>query len=943
MAATTLDDPSIPAPTSLVDVLSGDIQYLYFLRRLQRNGLIPQLNALANVTLLAPVNSAFAYDDSNVFASENDFDRYVIDLVVVVGSLPNSTLVYTTLNSKQHYVDVSPNFDDKEYVIDEVAAIVEEDVYAKHQRSYVQAIDHLLPLKPSLCELLINSSIEEVHGKSIRIAKQLFQLLFAPTSRKFEGMGSCSNFFGKASTLFLPSDEAFGSLPPLLVTYYTSLYESMTNPAYNTKKEAIRELQLDVATFLRHWVVRPPIIGVNGTNASHFSVSGEVNYKPVLSGQNIVVNGVLVALSSVLADGIVHVISDVDYFSKLHIPTVSLVPRKALYGLHYSNFVREMLFRKLHHLIDGSTTDQTVFLEAALRDDISEEVRDVGASSFGARQSILYKFANEALEFDFPQNSTLNRLVNTNLCSKSKLGLCYRVKVSASYNETGHIHVTLNDDIDVILPPYVAEGTVIYITDDELDTPPSLKHALGTLISNGAVPRHLEHIEIDKRACLDTIGYLRKNGLFSLADSGHGFTAFLPCAKRTSRGPNAWNQLGLVLNHLESHPHHFKRVLEGLFLKDLVYSDFGLDDDADTELVTKNLNGEKVKVVESFYDGDTSHLVRVNDTLLLIPLNSDVLFNQGVVHIVDRVVLPDEFAVSLGDLIATTDDPLYKAFSIRKLLDAAPHVRHALNLDGVGNTPYSILVPTPESLQDFNITTEFSQLVRFLQFHLIPNSELPHLLECVNFVHGLGPIATNLTGVHIECGHDLAHTKAYIHLRNDFVAQGYNKDHEVKVLNHGCTSFGDNASCVFLIDKPLSLQWLEKNNDGFLHVHLGFVSVGLGIILGVLLFGGVVLSVAVCFSKPKKATKVDSIDYNPLPRAGPSFMRVTSDDTTPHTPYDGGYETDDDMLRAELERLLPTGRKKRGTNYGATHRSPSAPRVIKANKLYQRDVNFPNF
>ena len=34
------------------------------------------------------------------------------------------------------------------------------------------------------------------------------------------------------------------------------------------------------------------------------------------------------------------------------------------------------------------------------------------------------------------------------------------------------------------------------------------------------------------------------------------------------------------------------------------------------------------------------------------------------------------------------------------------------------------MIPTAESLKDFNITTSMKDLLRFIDFHLIPNSEV---------------------------------------------------------------------------------------------------------------------------------------------------------------------------------------------------------------------------
>lgn len=58
-----------------------------------------------------------------------------------------------------------------------------------------------------------------------------------------------------------------------------------------------------------------------------------------------------------------------------------------------------------------------------------------------------------------------------------------------------------------------------------------------------------------------------------------------------------------------------------------------------------------------------------------LPLNSDVLFNQGVIHVVNKVILPYDFYIPINDLIATTFDALLPDFSITRLLDVFPDIK----------------------------------------------------------------------------------------------------------------------------------------------------------------------------------------------------------------------------------------------------------------------------
>ena len=44
-----------------------------------------------------------------------------------------------------------------------------------------------------------------------------------------------------------------------------------------------------------------------------------------------------------------------------------MIARKSLYALHYSNFVDELYFRSLGHLVDGSSQNQSIFLDVNQR------------------------------------------------------------------------------------------------------------------------------------------------------------------------------------------------------------------------------------------------------------------------------------------------------------------------------------------------------------------------------------------------------------------------------------------------------------------------------------------------------------------------------------------------------------------------------------------------
>lgn len=1076
-ATSTSSEEPVPSPSSIIDILSSDVQYSYFLRILQRNGMIPIINTLLNVTLLAPVNLAFAANKNpHDFDNANALSRYIVNQVFRVGYLSKDEIIFNTLyknGSHSYSISIKPNLITKEYIIDNDAAIIESDIYAKHQRSYIQAIDHLLPPKPSICELLLKDN----DATSFLIIQKLFILLFdASLTEKINSKKkkknallpeSCDDFLKSVNTLLIPSDTLLkSSLSDTHLQYYLTLYSSIHNDNFSTSKQAIRDIRRDIVSLIKNFMIPDEVGGVNGTDHQKYkSVGDAIKFKlnwNYLSHELVMNDDFKATNSLVLADGIMHVFDtikdDANFIKDLNVPIIALTPKNVLYAHHYSKFVRELKFRKLNHLIDGTTWNQTLFIDVNHKDDIQEEdeqpedskqlsifgeddtdsILDVDSilerelllheesdsnltpfeplsyvygSSFSAKQSLLYLFIDESCDVDqiTKEKPRFDRIYNTKLCSKSKIGSCFRLKISASFDAVHNRTVTtVNDDISVISEPIKAvNNNIVYIVKKEIDTPLSFKHSLGTLISNGVIQRHLEHIEIDKKSCLATLGYLNDYDLLLLDDNGKGYSVFFPCrdtviqdklegmdegskdiapvlSKKGLQG--TWESLGLILNYLESHPKVFKEILKGLFLEGTIYSDFGLFDDANTTTISKSLRGDMINISEYYFDGGFNHYISLNETALSIPLNSDILFNQGVIHIIDKVILPDNFQVSLYDLIKTTEDNSFSKFTFLKLIEAYPKLKNVLGLDKKkGQNEYSLLIPTAESLNDFNITTNFEDLFNFLEFHLVPKTSLGPLIDCItqsNHSHRSESyvVKTNYSDTELRCYHDDSNGKNFLqYIKADTTAEisGYNKDHRVRVLSHGCTSlhhkYDEDLSCVFLIDKPLNLNWLKKDDDNtFLHIHLGFISIGIGIILGLILFGivmlGVVLSLGQSKSNDNKSfpngVLHDSTDST-FVRMGPSYMRVQGDDSVTSNLLDRGYETDDDdLLRNEREYLLPMhGRKRRGMpRYGATlglptrvlgSREPTAmppstpgnnqtaPRTIKNNVLsnLQRERN----
>ncbi|KAI5970812.1 hypothetical protein CANMA_000231 [Candida margitis] len=902
---------------------------------------------MQNVTLLAPVNSAYVKAVGSLEPwEEYDLLRYVLNQKVFIGNLTGEEVIYESLynNTNGNPYPVKLKSENDVYVVDNEATIVESDIYAKHQRSYIQAIDKLLPIKETMCEALLNSEDE-----SISIVRQMFRSLFADDTdtlgkkkkKKKHGKHkpkplpkSCAAFLQDVKTIMVPSNNVFKkSLDELQLKYYLVNTDSAE---FDTTEEAEFEINSDIIELLRHLMFKEYIGGVNGTENSVISLAGQKQRFSTHKG-NITIAHFSTNQSAALADGLIQIFEDgEEFFQHLKIPTVEMIARKALFAHHYSNVVNELKFRSLDTYIDGSAVNQTIIVDIDSRDDVSDD--EIRSLSFSSKQELMYHFIDETIDF----SSTPHVLVNTRLCSKKKLGGCYKIKVSKTEGASGSKYI-VGDGAEVLETVAIGNESQIFITKEEISTPLNLKHSLGDLMSNGALPPS-DGLQIDRSGCVRTLRYFGSFDMLSLKDIEQGYTIFLPCGMTDSGvDEGLWNDLGLVLNYLEANPAVFQNITRGMFLKKTLYSNFRGSE------MFKDVDDDSVRVKSLSTSKETNQIEVANDVFNL-PLNSDVLFNQGVIHVVNKVILPHDFYIPIGDLIATTFDASLPDFSIAHLLDVFPDIKKSLK----GKNPYSLLIPQPDSLKDFNITKSFSSLYSFLQFHLIPNEEAYKLVDCALGQNVKDIIRTNLTKGGLLCKHTSKKGQVMLKLRKlngtDTVADSsYNKNQEVKLLSHGCTLQGNTSSrsCVFLIDKPLSLQWFEKKSDNFLHIHLGIVSLGVGIILGLIIFGGVMIGLVLFMGRRGHPRRKPSID-DELPRADSGFMSVLTDDED-YIPYDRGYETDIEVLRSETEGLLPSSKKKRKirhNDYGSIRSAENGPSVtlprdignIKSNLARERNL-----
>lgn len=986
------------SPSNVVDVLSSDVQFSYFLRQLQRSGMIPILNELSNYTLIAPVNLAYARKGEQE-AQQEDVDgkvnkhlRYVIKQPVHLDKSIKEPIVYETYyqtNSKYYPLIISQDVSLDQLLVDGKAAIVEPNLYASNQNAYVQGTDELLDEKDLLCDVLMshNAEHDQVQGHNISFIKSLFQSTFGDTNSEVSHNTlpidiplSCNEFMRKSRTFFLPTDSLVEeSISNLQRRYYLLISSSIEQDIELTER-AVYEIKRDIVKFLEYLMIGEYVGGINGSSESIKAVNGELSYDVSLeegSGRLVLNNNVIASVSPIAySDQVLHIFDtqrnqkayDDGFFSQLGIPLTPLVPRKVLYALHYSKFLEELYFRSLGNLIDSNKVNFTLFLNPSDLDKNlgSNMIRKTPYQThrrFNGLEQVHYHFYDEVF------NTTVIEELGTNfnvsyltslLCRSREIGSCFKNKVFSVLDAaTGTYKHVLDGDITIASPPYFAvDDSTIYILDDDLEAPESLKTTLVNLITSNGVSI-LPRVQFDLKTCLKTMHYFDYFKLFALENNNKGYTLFLPCG--SGRGgftslakddQDAWNSLGLYMNYLVSKPDIFKSVMQNLILEGLIYSDFASNPGNvfnTTTLDNENLNITALSV------GELESIWRVNHTNLLVPLGSELFFDKGLIHLTDMVLIPDSLEITLLDLIKTTYDDSYADYNMLELLEKLPVVRDLLGLDG-GSSEYSLLIPEPSSLKDFNISANFFRLYDFLQFHLIPNSELTNLLTCMDEGYSenstdstVSLVHTNITDGVLRCVYRPKKNRYFLqHHRGDSVeALGYNRDHEVEVIAHGCSKFHKESQgpCVFLIEKPLNLEWLNKPSDNLLHVHLRIISIGVGIILGLFLMGSAIFGFLIytekfghnhalaipipSSTKPSHSHELNILNIHASGEAG--------------TINNGNYGAESNSPFSETSSLLRGGANS-NPRYTDNNSSVTAPVLIRqaSTKPYERNHGLPN-
>lgn len=484
---------------------------------------------------------------------------------------------------------------------------------------------------------------------------------------------------------------------------------------------------------------------------------------------------------------------------------------KYLHGMNSSDFVKELYFRDLQGLVQDQSIDtkMTIFVPEMSLD-----------QRFGfAKSNLLYHFTERQLllewEFSGTNDPATTKMFKSAFCSSNKRlgGNCQRLKITKR-NDGYYI----NEKYKVLHnKPYQVGKTLIYTISEDLRLPSDFLSSLNPFYQ-----------------CSKSLFFLKEIDLLNLKPNREGYTILLPCF-------DSWDFLDLNLEYLQGNRTAVELIMKNLIFEGLLYTD-----SESIDLETQNMLGENISLsVDQVEKGDDKQVSLQLSTVagnLLLEKNLDVFFDQGVIHPLKHVYFPRAVNISLKDLIKTTGTLQFIDF-LEKFQDLSSIINE--------NEAYSLLIPTASSLLMEGINMNSTKLYDFLKLHLILANSTESILKCDGS-------AKTFLGESLICRKSSP---------GNFLLKVENGvDQEVRILRKGCSSF-HNDSCVFLIDRPISLNWLNRERY---HLKLPGVALGVGIVVGAIAILGLLFCILViCVGRSHSMDKL-------LPRESTGGAEVSS-------------------------------------------------------------------
>ncbi|CAI4622146.1 BFH_collapsed_G0035460.mRNA.1.CDS.1 [Saccharomyces cerevisiae] len=344
-----LQNPGDDFPFStVIDILSENVEFSTFLRIIQKTGHVQYLNELQNFTLFAPINSAFIKGDQTTDQFEEHFhieDFLIHDRVLQVRDLENGTY----LEKRAAKAPLLLRKHERHCFVNEIA-VVEPDLLPSFQNASLQGINNLLLIQPQINELLVQLDEETQDLK-----------IFSDFISSFSNYNAYTN----SSTVLVPLDVNFRKFfNTIEINYLLDKYNKLgkSNTISQAKWAADRTslLQELIIDDVYGGILPKELILENKNSRKLFMKSNS-------EGTSVSVNNSDYSPISnrIFEIGVVHGFSDLD-FLRTHI---QFDAEKYLHGLNCSEFVKELYFRDLEKFIQNGRKITIFVPQASFNED----------------------------------------------------------------------------------------------------------------------------------------------------------------------------------------------------------------------------------------------------------------------------------------------------------------------------------------------------------------------------------------------------------------------------------------------------------------------------------------------------------------------------------------------------------------------------------------------
>ncbi|WFD36049.1 hypothetical protein MCUN1_002920 [Malassezia cuniculi] len=682
------------ASTNLLDSLAQMPEHSTFVHMLQRTRLVPTLNVLeekANLTIFAPTNDAFAAEphweallaESNQLVLALDdvepHDNVAIAarqrllyhmLNYTLSDIPRLSMHETLYFPARHSIHAPPT-EDRGMLLGGAGQVIRlakrrnafsrEDTYVgvdAHGRGGARVV-----------------AVHDVPGGTIMSIDRVVSVP-PPLAQLVETSGVASIFSQLADdalsalsatphlTLFLPKEGALGELSPLEHAY-------ITGPSREAAEDRVKLLAWHASS-----------LGTGDGRVAYAEnlraadtvlttiLGGRVNVSQ--HGSRIAIGGASVVSEDILMqNGVLHIVD------KLHLPfgDLGLSLAKMLMALNATSFVREMERADLLHYInqDPHESDPEPITLIVPPNDALDDVENAHR-----RDTLLYHILPG---MHTPESIRDGGLVDSALVPKS-LGRAQPVPTWVS--DAPALHSIAFGATSVVQGPIKAGNSLIYLVDDMLQPPSKLLRTMASFGTLSTFTAALVNSGYDRRLA-------ERRGALLVPDD------------------EAFRRLGLTAKYLALPSASSRADLDAvlrLHTLPLLYA--GQVRPEWTEVQTSN------GAVQIKRPPRSQMSIRVGQTAAKA-VRENVLTDSGVIHVVDRVLLPTDFEMSVEKLLQGAEATIMPAL-----------VREAgfgWIFDDESKSRYVLLSPTDSSFAKLNLTAlrqDTDALRNLVALHILP-------------------------------------------------------------------------------------------------------------------------------------------------------------------------------------------------------------------------------